>query len=268
MPYRLLALDLDDTLLREDLTISERTRRTLIRAQEDGLTVVLASGRPTGAMERYARDLDLARFGGVLLGFNGAEVTDARTGERLFQQSLSAQDLHELYDLSRVHGLFLQTYRDQEIVTPENNPYTGIEARLTGMAIREVTDFKAYADRPAAKVILLGEPERLKELAPVLRVALGHRMNLAISKPFFLEVTAQGVEKGHSLEFLARRLGIDAAEVMAVGDSGNDLGMLGYAGLGVGMANATAEVKALADHVTGHHEEDGVAEAVERFILG
>lgn len=230
------------------------------------MTVVLASGRPTGSILPYAEQLGLAEFGGFIVGFNGAEVTDCRTGELLFQKSLSRQDLHHLYDLSRVHRLFIQSYRGQEILTPQNNPYTEVERRLTGLPIREVADFKAAFDGPAAKVILLEDPARLKAAAPIFQELLKGRMNVCISKPFFLEVMAEGVDKRHSLDRLVRDLGYGPEHVMAVGDSYNDVGMLEYAGLGVCMANGPAEVRDRADHVTGHHNEDGVAEAVERFL--
>jgi Cof subfamily protein (haloacid dehalogenase superfamily) len=267
MPYQVLALDLDDTLLREDLTISERTRRTLLRAQEAGTTVVLASGRPTGAMVKYARDLELARFGGFLISFNGAVVTDCRTGETLFEQNLSKESLHELHDLSQRHRLFILSYRDNKIVTPRNNPYTEIEAKLTGMPIHEVADFKAVMDGPATKVILLEEPTYLKATSERIRPVVEGRMNMTISKPFFLEFMDRGIDKRKSLEFLVDRLGLGAPDVMAIGDSYNDLGMLTYAGLGVCMANGREEVRAMADAVTASNEEDGVAEAVDKYLL-
>jgi hypothetical protein len=268
MPYRVLTLDLDDTLLREDLTISDRTRRTLIQAQEAGTTVVLATGRPTGAVGRYARQLELARFGGYLITFNGAVVTECRTGRVLFEQNLSKDQLHELHDLSQTHRLYIQSYRGDRIITPRNNPYTEIEGRLTGMEIHEVPDFKAFMDGPATKVILLEEPTLLKATSERLRPVVEGRMAMTISKPFFLEFMDRGIDKRHSLDFLVKSLGLTAADVMAIGDSYNDLGMLEYAGLGVCMANGPADVRARADVVTASNEDDGVAEAVERYLLG
>ena len=268
MPYKVLTLDLDDTLLRDDLTISDRTRQALWDAQERGTTLVLASGRPTGAMVRYARELELARFGGYLISFNGAVVTECRTGEVLFEQSLSKQSLHELHDLSVSHKLFILSYRDDTIITPRKNPYTDIEARLTGMPVHEVADFKAFMDGPATKVILLEEPTYLKATSERIRPVVEGRMNMTISKPFFLEFMDRGIDKRKSLEFLVDRLGFTAADVMAVGDSYNDLGMITWAGLGICMANGPADVRARADAVTGSNEADGVAEAVDRYLFG
>lgn len=266
MKYRLVALDLDDTLLREDLTISDRTREALIGAQMAGVTLVLASGRPTGSIQRYARELQLDAFGGYILGFNGAEVT-ACTGDRvLFQQSLSRDEVHELYDVSRVEGLSVLSYQGRTIVTAEANPWADIERRLTGLEVVVAPDFKATMDGPAAKVILVQEPDRVRKAAADL-APLGARFNLAISKPYFLEVTAKGIDKAHSLAFLADKIGVARAEVMAVGDSYNDLGMLTWAGLGVCMANGPEEVRDQADFITASNHDDGVADAIERFVL-
>lgn len=267
MPYRLLALDLDDTLLREDLTISDRTRLTLIRAQEEGTTLVLASGRPTGSIWPYARQLDLPRFGGFIVGFNGAEVTDCATGQVVFQKSLTRDEVHEVYRLSRAHGLSVLSYQGEAIVTPEASPWADIERKLTGLDLVVTPDFEAQMDGPAVKAILVQEPEVLREAKEVLTPVLGDRLNLAISKPFFLEVTARGVDKGRTLGQLADRLGLTADQAMAVGDSYNDLGMLEWAGLGVCMANGPAEVRSRADVVTTSNLEDGVAAAVQRYLL-
>jgi Cof subfamily protein (haloacid dehalogenase superfamily) len=267
MNYKIIALDLDDTLLREDFTISGRTKDALLRAQEKGVTVVLASGRPTRSMRRYERELELPRFGGYLISFNGAVITDCRSGEILFEQTLSKAQIHELHDISVSHDLFIQSYAGDRIITAKSNEYTDIEGQITGMEIQEVADFKAAMDRDGIKVIMLQEPALLKRTAEKIRPLIETRMNMCISKPFFLEFMDKGIDKKHSLEFLASRLGCTADEVIAVGDSYNDAGMIAYAGLGICMQNGPEDVRSLADHVTAGHMEDGVALAVERFIL-
>jgi Cof subfamily protein (haloacid dehalogenase superfamily) len=267
MKYRLVALDLDDTLLRDDLTISDRTREVLIGAQMAGVTLVLASGRPTGSIQRYALELQLDAFGGYMLGFNGGEVTSCTSGKVLFQQSLGRDEVHELYDLSRAHGLSILSYQGSNIVTAEANPWADIEKRLTGLDVVVAPDFKAAMDGPAVKAILVQEPDRIKKAAADLAPVVGGRFNLAISKPYFLEVTAKGIDKAHSLALLADKIGVPRAEVMAIGDSYNDLGMLAWAGLGVCMANGPEEVRNQADFITGTNHDDGVADAVERFVL-
>jgi len=267
MAYAMIVLDLDDTLLRDDLTISPRTRDSLLEAQRLGVRVVLASGRPTGAIWRYARELELPAHGGWIISFNGAVVTDCRTGEALFEQALAREIIHEIHDHAVAHDAGILSYVDDRIVTPRANEWTDVEHLLTGMEVLEVPDFKAAIRSDAIKVIVVDEPRRLRHLADTLRPLVEERMNMVISKPFFLEFTDKGIDKKHSLDLLLRTLELDRDTVMAVGDSYNDMGMLELAGLGVCMANGRDEVKAMADHVTGSNMDDGVAQAVETFVL-
>jgi Cof subfamily protein (haloacid dehalogenase superfamily) len=268
MGYRMVVLDLDDTLLRDDLTVSDRTRECLLEVQRRGVRVVLASGRPTGAIKPYANELHLAEHGGWILSFNGAVITDCATGEVLFEQSLSAELVHEIHDRAAALGANILSYVDDRIVTPRADEWTTVERRLTGMEVVEVADFKGAIRGSAIKAIVLHEPERLREVADKIRPDVEGRLSMAISKPFFLEFTDRGIDKRHSLSRLCVHLGIDASEVVAIGDGRNDESMIRFAGLGVCMENGAPEVKAAADHVTASNMEDGVALAVERFVLG
>mgnify|MGYP001012099033 CR=1 FL=1 len=137
MPYKMVVLDLDDTLLRDDLTISDKTRDALLRAQNEGVRVVLASGRPTGAIWRYAEELEIAKHGGYIISFNGAVVTDCETEKPIFQKALSKEIIHELFDHSVEHGALILSYVDDKIVTPRANEWADVERKLTGMEIRE-----------------------------------------------------------------------------------------------------------------------------------
>ena len=260
-------LDLDDTLLRDDLTVSPRTRQALLAAQERGVRVVLASGRPTGAIRPYARELELERHGGWILGFNGAVIEECATGRVLFEQSLSAELVHEIHDRAVALGANILSYVGDSIVTPRADEWTAVERRLTGMEVVEVEDFKGAVKGPAVKAIVLQEPSRLREVADRIRPEVEGRLSMALSKPFFLEFTDRGIDKRHSLARLCVHLGVDASEVVAIGDGRNDESMIRFAGLGICMGNGAPEVKAAADHVTSTNMEDGVAEALEAFVL-
>ncbi len=268
MPYKMVVLDLDDTLLREDLTISDRTRDALLRAQREGVRVVLASGRPTGAIWRYAQELEIARHGGYIISFNGAVVTDCATEQPIFQQALPKETIHELFDHAMEHDALILSYVDDEIVTPRANKWADIERKLTGMEVRETPDFKGAIQQDAIKAIMLQEPEHLKRVSEKLRPLVQDRMNMVISKPFFLEFTDKGIDKRFSLEMLCEKLEILPSEVVAIGDSYNDVGMIRFAGLGICMANGPQDVQAIADHVTESNMEDGIAVALERFVFG
>jgi Cof subfamily protein (haloacid dehalogenase superfamily) len=267
MAFKMIVLDLDDTLLRDDLTISDRTCASLLRAQTEGLRVVLASGRPTGAIWRYARELEIDRHGGFLISFNGAVVTDGASGKTLFQKALSKETIHELYDLSVTHGTLILTYVDDKIVTPQANEWADVEQRLTGMEIRVVPDFKAAVQVDCIKAILLQEPTYLQVVSEKLRPLVQDHLNMVISKPFFLEFTGKDIDKRHSLARLCETLDIQPSEVIAFGDSYNDVGMIEFAGLGICMANGPLEVQAKADHVTSSNMDDGIAVALERFVF-
>lgn len=265
--YKMIVLDLDDTLLMDDHSISPRTKQSLMDAQEAGVKVVLASGRPTFAMTHIAKELELEKYGSFILSFNGAKITNCATGEELFSSTLSPETVHELYHISKQEEVGIHTYVGDDIVTPANNKYTDIEAEITGMPIIEEEHFVQAIQEPVVKVLMVEAPERLVILEKKLQQQLEGKLNVMRSKPFFLEFTEVGVDKGTSLHHLIQKLNIQQEEVIAIGDSYNDLAMIEFAGLGVAMGNAPDDIKAIANYVTDTNMEDGVAKVVETFIL-
>jgi len=264
--YKMLVLDLDDTLLRDDFSISDRNKELLIQAQKQGVKVVLASGRPTPAMMRYARELKLEQYDSYMISFNGATITSMKDNEVLFETSLTKTEIHSLYDFSVKNNVHIITYSDKGVVSETNSKYIDIEVNLTGMPHRKVNSFKSEVTSSAVKCILLEHPDYLKGIEIILKA---ERTDLSVSrsKPFFLEVMPQGIDKAASIDLLARKLGIKQSEVIAVGNAGNDLTMVQYAGLGIWVDNVTAELRHHADYIVASNNNDGVAEVVERFIL-
>lgn len=267
MNYKMIVLDLDDTLLRDDHTISPRTKKALMDAQEAGIKVVLASGRPTFAMTHIAKELELEKYGSFILSFNGAKITNCETQEILFSSTLPPETVHELYQISKQEGVWIHTYVGDDIVTPAHNKYTDIEAEITGLPIIEAVNFVEVIQEPVVKVLMVDDPEKLIAVEKKLQQQLEGELNVVRSKPYFLEFTEAGVDKGTSLHHLIQKLGIKQEEVIAIGDSYNDLAMIKFAGLGVAMGNAPDDIKAIADHVTDTNMEDGVAKVVETYML-
>lgn len=267
MNYKMIVLDLDDTLLRDDGTISSRTKKALMTAQEAGVKVVLASGRPTFAMRAIAKELELEKFGSFILSFNGAKITNCQTGEELFSSTLSVETVHKLYEISKQEGLSALSYIDDEIITEARNGYTEIEAGITGMNVIQVDSFVQTVKQPVVKVLMVEAPEKLVKVEKKLQQQLAGQLSVMRSKPFFLEFTEAGVDKGTSLHQLIQKLGIAQQEVIAMGDSYNDLAMIQFAGLGVAMGNAPDDIKKVADYITDTNMNDGVAKVVEKFIL-
>ncbi|WP_394679865.1 Cof-type HAD-IIB family hydrolase [uncultured Exiguobacterium sp.] len=267
MTYKMIVLDLDDTLLTSDHTISPRTKDALLAAQRRGKKVVLASGRPTYAMLDLAEELELARYGSYILSFNGASIIDCKTNESLFLSTLSPETVHCLYDLSKREDVYIHTYVGDEILTEQSNEYTTLEGKLTGMDVVPVTDFKAAIQTPVVKCLMMAEETHLACVEQTLQQELAGKLAVARSKPFFLEFTEDGVTKGTSLALLSEKLGIAQEEVIACGDGNNDLSMIEWAGLGVAMANAADTVKEKAQYMTASNDEDGVALVVEKFMM-
>ncbi|SMF63921.1 hypothetical protein SAMN05661091_0022 [Paenibacillus uliginis N3/975] len=267
MKYKMIVLDLDDTLLRDDGTLSSRNKQALMAAQEAGVKVVLASGRPTYAMKALAEELDLERFGSYILSFNGAKIINWRSQEEAFSSTLTPQMAHALYEMSIEEGVSALTYVGDDIVTASVNEYTLIESQITGMKVVEVSSFVEAVQVPVVKVLMVAEPDKLVLVEEKLKAKLAGQLNVMRSKPFFLEFTEDGVNKGTSLNHLIQQLGIERSEVIAMGDGYNDVAMLEFAGLGVAMGNAPEEIIQLADYVTDTNMNDGVAKVVEEFLL-
>jgi Cof subfamily protein (haloacid dehalogenase superfamily) len=266
MTYKMIVLDLDDTLLRDDLTISPRTKLSLMEAQEAGVKVVLASGRPTSAMLPIAEELRLKEYGSFILSFNGGKIINCQSGEEWFSSTLPNEIVQQLYEISRRENVWIHTYVGDTIVTEEPNQYTDIEGELTKLQIKVVESFIDAVTEPVVKVLMLKEPGILAKVEKKLQMELAG-LSVMRSKPFFLEFTESGVTKGTSLKSLIQQLGISRDEVIAIGDSNNDLSMIQFAGLGVAMGNASEEIKAQADFITDTNMDDGVAKVVEEFIL-
>ncbi|PKQ64486.1 haloacid dehalogenase [Labilibaculum filiforme] len=266
MKYKMLVLDLDDTLLCDNHRISVRNKEMLIRAQEKGVYVILASGRPTPAMLRYADELELKKYGSYIISYNGAIITDLKQGKSIFEQSLSKEQVHDLHDFSMANNVDILTYTSDSIISERTSKYIDIEVQLTQMKFNKVDDFKAAVTEAAVKCILLEEPEYLKMVEAKLKHEKPNK-SVAISKPFFLEVMSQGIDKAASIARLAEKLGILREEIIAVGNAGNDLTMVEYAGLGVWVDNVTPELRDRADVIVASNNKDGVAEVVEKYLL-
>lgn len=264
MKYKMLVLDMDDTLLTDDHTISEENAAMLSKAQELGVYVILASGRPTPAMTAYAKELQLDNS--YMISYNGAVITDLKEDKVIFEQTLTQEQIHELYDYSLKSNTHIITYVDGKIVSETDSEYIEIEKNITGLAHNKVVSFKEEVQSSAVKCILLEEPGYLKEVEKDLKAAMPH-LSVSMSKPFFLEVAQNGIDKGASIKFLAEKLGILQSEIIAVGNAGNDLTMIEYAGLGVWVDNVDPELRDKGDFIVASNNNHGVAEVVRRFIL-
>lgn len=266
MKYKMLVVDMDDTLLTDDHEISNENKEMLLKAQEMGVYVVLASGRPTSAMIEYAKELQCDVNNSFMISFNGSTITDLKEDKLLFEHSLTKEQIHSLYDFSQQNNTHIITYLNGQIISERNSEYIDIESTITGIELVIVPSFKDAVTTSAVKCLLLEEPNYLKTMEPLLKAAMPD-LSICMSKPFFLEAAPNGVDKGAAIQILAEKLNILPSEIIAIGNAGNDLTMIQYAGLGVWVDNVDDELREFGDVIVASNNNHGVAEAVRRFIL-
>jgi Cof subfamily protein (haloacid dehalogenase superfamily) len=264
--YKMIVVDMDDTLLMDDHTISEENREMIFKAQEMGVYVVLASGRPTSAMIEYAKDLKMDHYNSYMISFNGSTVTDLKENIVLFEHALTKEQIHSLYDFSQQNNTHIITYLNGQIISERHSEYIDIESTITGLELVIVPSFKDAVTTSAVKCLLLEEPSYLKGVESVLKNAMPD-LSVCMSKPFFLEAAPNGIDKGAAIQVLAEKLNIHQSEIIAIGNAGNDLTMVQYAGLGVWVDNVDPELREFGDLVVASNNDHGVAEVIRRYIL-
>lgn len=271
LPYSIIALDLDGTLTNSEKIITLRTFDALMKAQREGVRLVLASGRPTFGIAALADQLQLADYGGYVLSYNGGRIIDWCEKTVIFSQVVDQKLVPILYDFAEKAQLPIVTYLPEAILASKNEgEYLAEEARINGMPVVVAQNFVEEAMQIAGgstKFLIPGEPELLIQLESEMKAALSEQMEVFRSAPFFLELPPKGIDKAQSLQRLLTHLGLERESLMAFGDGFNDLSMIQFAGQGVAMANAVEEVKSIADFVTTSNEEDGIAHALEQLLF-
>ena len=266
--YKLLVTDIDDTLLTRDKRITDTVKDALSKAQDAGVTLAIASGRLPAGVRPFVEALGIPERGGCYLAFNGGLILDAQ-GNILHKSVLDRKYLHAVYTALRPYDVAVLVHQHDKIFTDNNqNSYAYTEPEALGRPLNLLGNLLTDVDWELHKILIAGEPEILRKVEPVLKEQLGDELEIYLSAPFFLDVMPKGVNKGAGIRFLAEKLGIALDEVIACGDSYNDLDMIRTAGLGVAMQNAEDGLKAAADYVTERDcDHDGLAEVVEKFIL-
>lgn len=269
MRYKVLALDLDGTLLNSAKEVSVHTRNMLNRAQDAGVTLLLASGRPLPGVQRVADLIDLHKRNGYLIAYNGSEIVESSTGRMIFDFHVDSQYIPYLYHTAREYGVQMAMYHD-EVVWCDNTEtkWIRIERELNGMPSHQTRNLLDEFEWNTPKCMISGEPEILARLEQIFKERVGDGLEIFRSEPYFLEAMPKGLNKARAIELLLSHLGCSREELIACGDGFNDVHMVEYAGLGVAMANGCEPVRAAADFVTRSNEEDGVAYVVEKFMLG
>lgn len=265
MPYRLLAFDMDDTLLADDLTVSPRTLKAIRGACDTGAKVALATGRMHRSTLPF---MDMLGLKGPVISCNGAMVRDNQTDILYRHLTLPMAVAKEVAAWCDREDMYLQVYMRDNYYYRKACFYSGMYARRTGVAGIEAGPLLPLLDAEPTKMIIVNEPEVIEPLYRKCLEKYGDTVEVTLSKSMYLEFLHKDATKGNALRFLAERYDIPQEEVLAVGDSLNDLSMIEYAGLGLCVKNGRDEVKERADVVIDANNEDGVAKAIETYVLG
>lgn len=265
--YKLIAVDMDGTLLNENKEISNRCLKAIFELKDKGKHIVIATGRPLNGVMRYVEKLNLFDINDYVVAFNGALVQSTSTKEIIYNKPLSLEEYKDLYAVSQQLEVNVHALTYDSVLTPKNNPYTIIESDINQIPIIEGSIDEIDPSTIIVKVMFIDDPEKLDVAIPKLPTWVKEKYAIVRSTPYFLEFLDKSVNKGAGVSAIAQQLGIDREEIICVGDAGNDLDMIRYAGLGVAMGNAMDEVKSAADYITHSNEEDGVAFVIEKFML-
>lgn len=264
LPYRLVALDLDDTLLGPTQRLSERTLRAVRALVTRGAYVVLASGRLHSAIQRFADQLGLET---LIISYNGAMVRHSRTQEIWLHEQLPADLAEILLDYCAPQRLQLNWYLHDTVLTAAYTPWLSLYQRRTLAPVEIRPNFvtEVRGTHPT-KLIIVDDPQANDVRRHRFQEQFGTRLYITRTADEYLEFMPPTANKGIALALVASRLGIAPEETIAFGDGSNDLPMIRWAGMGVAVANARAELQAVADRIAPSNEEDGVAVVLEEIF--
>ena len=266
MSIKLIVSDLDGTLLNSDHMVSARTRRAIEATRRAGIRFTLASGRSYQSMRTWADDLTIDV---PIISYQGALITDPLSRESIYKKVFPSELVREVCDFCQQRHLSLTFYANDEIYVADKQQSDDFYEAWFGLPWHVVQGDLAQS-LPCApiKFIIIGSQSELDAVEPELEAALGGRMEILRSHAYFLEGLALGVNKGTALAWLAEQLGVAQNETLAIGDNGNDIAMLEWAGCGVVMGSALPRVKAAANRETLSCDEDGVALVIEELVDG
>lgn len=269
-----IALDMDGTLLSSDHVILPKTKEALMEAQEKGIQIIIATGRPLKSIRQYAEELKLAEYGGLIIGSNGGIIYDPKKDEVLYQAKLSKEQAKRIFEVLENYDLIpyfidkddiLYAQQDEAHITLSNGEPMEVFDFELAMAddyrLKNVGSLKDYVDRPIDKILNTANPKYIADNYKKLQADLGEDFTVVPSLDFILEVFRSDVSKGNALEFIEK----DFNQTMAFGDGMNDYHMLEVAKYSIAMGNAAEEIKKLATDITDTNDNEGIYKALKKY---
>lgn len=270
LDVRLIALDLDDTLLNEEREITEKNLEALKECAQKGIYIVLCSGRAEDAILPFIKKIGIGEkeTGRYLIAINGCSIFDLHTREQVFCKKVESDILVRTNEIAEEWGLRSEVYTPDTIYYQEETKWTRLDVDLCGLKGKVVPDYKEFIKQGFTKMLVPGQPELLLKLQDVLRKEFGDRAVIFTSKPYFLEILPPNCGKGEAVNFLAEKIGLPSDTTMAFGDSMNDESMIRLCKYGVCMKNGLDAIKEISDFVTDYdNNNDGIADFLRKYVL-
>jgi len=264
--YKLLVLDFDDTLLTDDLKISKENIEAIKKAKEKGVHILFCSGRSDDSMKRFIDMIDIHDEDEYFVSFNGARI-DTISGENIYFKTVENSILTKLIDLGNEYDVTTQLYHNNMLIVEKISEQALLYQGFTNMKL--IVDPNVKKLEYTLKVLFNSwEADKLNKMQKIINDNYSDTVSAFFSKPNYLEVLHKEANKGLAVKYMTEKLGLKQEEVIAVGDSYNDLFMIEYAGLGIVVSNGREEVKEKADYITkATNNEHAVAEVINKFIL-
>ena len=259
-----VAFDLDDTLLRDDRTISEFTVDVLRKISAKGVRIIPASGRTQKSMLPFVNQLDCVS---IYIAKNGADIWDNTSGCLLHQELFSVELAREIAAFGRKYGVYTQTYDNEKFYYSVHSQWAENYAASSMIEGQYVGDLESFITEPRNKILMIDDESVISRMYDDACRRFGGRVSVTRSKPFFLEFNPVNATKGNALRKASELLGIPLSSIIAFGDSLNDLSMLSAAGMSVAVGNAWPEVAAECDDKCLSNNEDGVAVYLNKLLL-
>ena len=263
MNYKLMAVDIDGTLLNDSGELTENTKNAIRQWVDKGLIFTVASGRPIQGIEGLNKTLNLDV---PFITYNGAMVVMGKSKQVLYEQKLSRIDAEEIIKLGEKYNVTIMIWKDNELYVPTLNERVNKYKIISGVEPIIINNMEQLIENGVTKILWYDEVEKIEQYKNEIGRYLSDNVNFHPSRPYFMEFVDKYASKAIAMERLGQYYGIKQSEMIAVGDGFNDLSMIEYAGLGVAMANSPDEVKERADYITLSNEEDGVAHVIREFI--
>lgn len=264
---KIIAIDLDNTLLNKEKKITPYTKDIIKKARDKGVHVVLASGRPINGIKVVIDELSLNTKADYVFSFNGGKIYNLGLNKCIKESFIKGSDIKLVYKLSKEFGFFFHAFKsDGTLICPKYNHYTDIEATINKLDCK-IQDINEIDDNDLfIKAMIVDSKENIDYAFKNVPESFKKSYNVVRSSDIFLEFLNKDNDKGSALKFLADYLGVDIKDTMAIGDASNDLGMIKVAGVGVAMENAFKEIKDEANYITSSCECDGVGKAINHFL--